>query len=66
LAYDAKVYEERPESLTEAHDKDRRSIFFGGLPANADDTFVHTLSSLCGDVLSIDIRSSADKNGGSK
>ncbi|KAH6956474.1 hypothetical protein DER45DRAFT_539259 [Fusarium avenaceum] len=46
LAYDAKLYEERPDSLTEPHNKDRRSIFFGGLPANADDTFVHTLSSL--------------------
>lgn len=66
LAYDAKLYEERPDSLTEPHDKDRRSIFFGGLPANADDTFVHTLTSLCGHVLSIDIRSNADKNGGSK
>lgn len=72
LAYDAKVYEERPDhapgnqGFMEAYDKDRRSIFFGGLPANADDTFVHTLSSLCGDVVSIDIRSNADKNGGCK
>ncbi|KAM0476000.1 hypothetical protein ACHAP7_007107, partial [Fusarium lateritium] len=69
LAYDAKLYEERPDrapghqSLMEAYDKDRRSIFFGGLPTNADDTFVHTLSSLCGDVVSIDIRTNADNNG---
>lgn len=66
LAYDAKLYEERPDSLTEPHNKDRRSIFFGGLPANADDTFVHTLSSLCGNVLSIDIRSNTDKDGNGK
>jgi hypothetical protein len=72
VAYDAKLYEERPghasgtQNFMPAHDKDRRSIFFGGLPTNADDTFVHTLSSLCGDVASIDIRSNADNNGGSK
>ncbi|KAM0355688.1 hypothetical protein ACHAPU_000073 [Fusarium lateritium] len=70
MAYDPKMYEDRSnrapgdQNFTEAYDKDSRSIFFGGLPPNADETVVHTLASLCGDVLSVDIRSSPDNNGG--
>ncbi|KAF5000874.1 hypothetical protein FGRMN_1483 [Fusarium graminum] len=70
MAYDPKMYEDRPnrapedQNFMEMYDKDSRSIFFGGLPPNADETVVHTLASLCGDVISIDIRSSPDNNGG--
>ncbi|KAF5674907.1 meiotic activator RIM4 [Fusarium heterosporum] len=70
MAYDPKMYEDRSDraagdqNFMETYDKDSRSIFFGGLPPNADETVVHTLASLCGDVISIDIRSSPDNNGG--
>ncbi|RGP63559.1 meiotic activator rim4 [Fusarium longipes] len=70
MLYDHKVGQDRSErapgdqTFMEHYDKDRRSIFMGSLPPHTDDTLVHKLASLCGDVVSVDLRSIPGLNGG--
>ncbi|KAJ3535562.1 hypothetical protein NM208_g7083 [Fusarium decemcellulare] len=66
MPYDAKVAQDPSErdpsdvTFMEAYDKDRRSAFFGGLPMCTDEDFVRSLASVCGTVLSVQIKSTSD------
>lgn len=72
MPYDPKVGQDRSErpsgdkSFMEHYEKDRRSIFMGNLPLHADDILIHSLASLCGNVVSIDLRNTPHSNGGRK
>ncbi|GKU02580.1 unnamed protein product [Fusarium langsethiae] len=70
MLYDPKIGQDPSErapgdrTFMEHYDKNRRSIFMGSLPPHTDEHLVHRLASLCGDIVSIDLRNIPDINGG--
>ncbi|KAM5347056.1 hypothetical protein ACJ41O_010061 [Fusarium nematophilum] len=66
MPYDAKVAQDASErdptdvTFMEMYDRDRRSAFFGCLPAYANEDFVHSLASVCGTVLSVQLKETRD------
>ncbi|RFN44699.1 meiotic activator rim4 [Fusarium flagelliforme] len=70
MSYDPKIGQDRSErapgdqTFMEHYDRDRRSIFMGNLPPHADEALVHRLTSLCGEVTSVDLRKDPSIHGG--
>ncbi|KAG8671779.1 hypothetical protein FPOAC2_05138 [Fusarium poae] len=71
MSYDPKIAQDPSErapgdrTFMEQYDKNRRSIFMGNLPPHTGEHLVHRVASLCGNVISIDLRIIPDINGGS-
>ncbi|KAF4448141.1 Meiotic activator RIM4 [Fusarium austroafricanum] len=70
MAFDPKMVRKSPDrpdndrTFMELYEKDCRSAFFGGLPTYANEDMIRQLASNCGKVISVDMRYTADQNGG--
>ncbi|KAF5022308.1 hypothetical protein F66182_5637 [Fusarium sp. NRRL 66182] len=70
MPYDPKIVQDSSErapsdaTFMDLYDRDRRSAFFGSLPPHADEQFVRMMASTCGEVLSVDLRSTPDDGAG--